>query len=122
MTIQANSRLVDGVMVVDLSGSITADGGSQELRNTVKNLAAQGNNKILLNLSKVDKVDSCGLGQLVRAYVTVRQAGGELKISNPSGAVHDLLQITKLCSVFDVQDNEASAIAAFATDRGVAAI
>jgi anti-sigma B factor antagonist len=121
VTIQENSRQVDGVTVLALSGSITAEGGSQQLRKTVKTLAAQGNNKVLLDLANVDKIDSDGLGELISAFTTLRQAGGELKLFNLSPEVHDLLQITKLSSVFDVQEDEASAIAAFEENRGAAA-
>jgi anti-sigma B factor antagonist len=120
VTIQENSRQVDGVTVLAISGSMTAEGGSEQFRNAVKSLAAQGNNKVLLDLSKVDKVDSEGLGQLVSAYTTLRNAGGDLKLFNLSPEVHYLLQITKLSSVFDIQEDEASAIASFEESRGAA--
>jgi len=110
---KANSRLVNGVTVVDLSGSITAEEGSLVLRNTVQELSAQGSRNILLNLGGVTRVDTSGVGELVNAFTSVRNAGGDLKLSNPTLEVHDLLQITKLCTVFDVQQDEASAIAAF---------
>jgi anti-sigma B factor antagonist len=121
VTIQANSRQVDGVTVVDLSGSITVDGGSQQFRDTVKSLLVQGRTKVLLNLGQIEKIDSDGLGELISAYTNLRQAGGELKMFNLSHEVHDLLQITKLCTVFDIQEDEASAIAAFEADRGAVA-
>ena len=113
MTMKANSRLVNGVTVVDLSGSITSDEGSRILRNTVQELSSQGSRSILLNLGEVTRVDTSGIGELVNALTSVRNAGGELKLFNTTREVHDLLQITKLCTVFDVQEDEASALAAF---------
>jgi len=121
VTIEANSRQVDGVTVIALSGSITAEGGSQQFRDALRKLCNQGSNKVLLNMSRVHKIDSDGLGQLIAAYTTMRQSGGEVKLCNLSPEVHDLVQITKLCTVFDVQDDEASAIAAFETSSGAAA-
>lgn len=113
MTMQASSRQVDGVTIVDLSGSITIDEGSEMLRKTVKGLSSQGNRKILLNLGGITGVDSTGLGELVSALTSLRNAGGELKLLNLTREVRDLLQITKLYSVFDIEEDESSAIAAF---------
>lgn len=113
MTMKASSRQVDGVIIVDLSGRITLGEGSVVLRDTVKDLSTKGNKKILLNLGDVTYIDSSGIGELVSAFTSVRNAGGELKLLNLTKKVHDLLQITKLYTVFDIQDDEASAIAAF---------
>jgi anti-sigma B factor antagonist len=110
---KASSRKVDGVVIVDLSGRITLGEGSVVLRDTVKDLSTQGNKKILLNLGDVTYIDSSGIGELVSAFTSVRNAGGELKLLNLTKKVHDLLQITKLYTVFDISDDEASAIAAF---------
>jgi anti-sigma B factor antagonist len=110
---KASSRQTDGVTIVDLSGSITLDEGSVVLRKTVKGLSSQGSRKILLNLAGVTCVDSSGIGELVSAYTSVRKNGGELKLLNLSSEVNDLLQITKLGAVFDVEDDEAAAIASF---------
>jgi anti-sigma B factor antagonist len=110
---KASSRKVDGVTIVDLSGRITLGEGSVVLRDTVKELSTQGNKKILLNLGDVTYIDSSGIGELVSAYTSVRNAGGELKLLNLTKKVHDLLQITKLYTVFDISDEEASAIASF---------
>ena len=112
MTMKTSSRQVDGITIVELSGSITLDEGSAVLRKTVKGLAQQGS-KIVLNLGGVTGVDSTGIGELVSAYTSVRNAGGELKLLNLTREVHDLLRITKLCTVFDIEDDETSAIAAF---------
>ena len=113
MTMKASSRTVDGVTIVDLSGRITLGEGSVVLRDTVKEISSQGNKKILLNLGDVTYIDSSGIGELVSAYTSVRNAGGELKLLNLTKKVHDLLQITKLYTVFDISDDEASAIATF---------
>ncbi len=113
MTMKASSRKVDGVTIVDLSGRITLGEGSVVLRDTVKEISSQGNKKILLNLGDVTYIDSSGIGELVSAYTSVRNAGGELKLLNLTKKVHDLLQITKLYTVFDISDDEASAIATF---------
>jgi len=113
VTMKASSRKVDGVTIIDLSGRITLGEGSVVLRDTVKDISSKGEKKILLNLGDVTYIDSSGIGELVSAYTSVRNAGGELKLLNLTKKVHDLLQITKLYTVFDVQDDEASAIAAF---------
>ncbi len=113
MTMKTTSRQVDGVTVVDLSGSITLDVGSAMLRKTVKGLAQQGSRRIVLNLSGVTAMDSTGIGELISAYTSVRNAGGELKLLNLTREVHELLRITKLSTVFDIQDDEPSAVAAF---------
>ncbi len=113
MTMKANSRQVNGVTVIDLSGSITSEEGSRLLRNTVQEISSQGQRNILLNLGEITRVDTSGIGELVSAFTAVRNAGGDLKFFNPTREVSDLLQITKLSTVFDVQEDEASAIAAF---------
>jgi len=110
---KASSRQVEGVTVVDLSGRITLGEGSVVLRDTVKDLSAQGHNRILLNLGDVSYIDSSGIGELVSAFTSIRTAGGELKLLNLTKKVHDLLQITKLYKVFDIQDDEAAGIGAF---------
>jgi anti-sigma B factor antagonist len=105
---------VDGVTIIDLSGRITLGEGSSVLRDLVRQTVAKGNKKILLNLGDVTYIDSSGIGELVSAFTSVRNAGGELKLLNLTKKVHDLLQITKLYTVFDVKDDEATAIQAFA--------
>jgi anti-sigma B factor antagonist len=110
---KASTRNVDQITVVDLSGRITLGEGSVVLRDTVRNLVGQGNKKILLNLGDVNYIDSSGIGELVSAFTSVRNQGGELKLLNLTKKVHDLLQITKLYTVFDVKDDEAAAIKSF---------
>ena len=113
MTMKSTNRQVNGVTVVDMSGRITLGEGSVILRETVKDLLAKGHKKILLNLGDVSYIDSSGIGELVSAYTSVRNQGGELKLLKLTKKVHDLLQITKLYTVFDIKDDEASAVQAF---------
>jgi anti-sigma B factor antagonist len=114
VSMKASTRQVDGVTIVDLSGRITLGEGSVVLRDTVKDLLGKGQKKILLNLGDVSYIDSSGIGELVSAFTSVRNQGGELKLLHLTKKVHDLLQITKLYTVFDVKDDEAGAISAFA--------
>jgi anti-sigma B factor antagonist len=108
---KVSSRQVDGVVIVDLSGRITLGEGSTVLRDTVRDLLSKGQKKILLNLAEVTYIDSSGIGELVSAYTSVRNQGGDLKLLNLTKKVHDLLQITKLYTVFDVKDSESAAVA-----------
>ncbi len=114
MSMKLNTRQVDGVTILDLSGRITLGEGSVQLRDAIRDLLGKGQKKILLNLADVNYIDSSGIGELVSAYTTVRNQGGELKLLNLTKKVHDLLQITKLYTVFDIKDDEASAIASYA--------
>lgn len=107
-------RRIDSVTVVDLAGRITLGEGATLLRETLRDLLAKGETQILLNLAEVSYIDSSGLGELVSGFSLVRKSGGDLKLLHLTRKVHDLLKITKLFTVFDVQDDEARAIAAFA--------
>jgi anti-sigma B factor antagonist len=111
---KASNRRVDGVTILDLSGRITLGEGSVVLRDQIRDLISKGEKKILLNLGDVTYIDSSGIGELVSAFTTVRNQGGELKLLNLTKKVHDLLQITKLYTVFDIKDDEATAIKSFA--------
>jgi anti-sigma B factor antagonist len=111
---KSSSRQIDGVTVLDLSGRITLGEGSVILRDTIRDLIGRGQKRILLNLGDVSYIDSSGIGELVSAFTTVRNQGGELKLLNLTKKVHDLLQITKLYTVFDIKDDEATAIKSFA--------
>ncbi len=113
MSMKASTRQVDGVTIVDLSGRITLGEGSVVLRDTVKDLLGKGQKKILLNLGDVSYIDSSGIGELVSAFTSVRNQGGELKLLHLTKKVHDLLQITKLYTVFDVKEDEAVAVKSF---------
>ena len=113
MTMKASNRQVGGITIVDLSGRITLGEGSVVLRDTIRDLVSKGKNKILLNLADVTYIDSSGIGELVSAFTTVRNQNGELKLLKLTKKVHDLLQITKLYTVFDIKDDEATAVQAF---------
>ena len=113
MSMKTSIRQVDGITIVDCSGRITLGEGSVILRDAVRDLLAKGQKKILLNLGEVTYIDSSGIGELVSAFTTVRNQGGDLKLLNLTKKVHDLLQITKLYTFFDVKDDEASAIKAY---------
>ncbi len=113
MSMKATVRQVEGVVVVDLSGRIKLGEGSSILRDTVKDLLSKGQKNILLNLGDISYIDSSGIGELVSAFTSVRNQGGELKLLHLTKKVHDLLQFTKLYTVFDVKDYEGDAIAAF---------
>lgn len=113
MSMNVQLRHVEGVTVLDLSGKITLGEGSVALRDSIRNALAAGSRKILLNLGDVNYIDSAGLGELVAAYTSVKNAGGELKLLSLSKKVKDLLVITKLLTVFDIKDDEKAAIASF---------
>ena len=113
MALAIASREVDGVTVVELSGRITLGEGSVQLRDAIRDLIGKGQKGILLDLGDVNYIDSSGLGELVSAYTTARNQGATLKLLKLTKKVHDLLQLTKLYTVFDIYDDEASAIASF---------
>ena len=111
--LRGTCRYVGEVSVVDFSGKITLGEGSSVLRRMVKDLLAEGHAKIILNLEDVDYIDSSGIGELVSGFTAVRNRGGELKLLNLTKKVHDLLQITKLFTVFDVYSDEHTAVRSF---------
>jgi anti-sigma B factor antagonist len=111
---KASTREIDGITIVDLNGRITLGEASAALRDTIRELVAKGNKKILLNLGEVTYIDSSGIGGLVSGFNLTRGQGGELKLVNVTKKVHDLLRMTKLDTLFDIKDDEATAIAAFA--------
>jgi len=113
VSMKASIRQVEGVTILDLSGRIKLGEGSSLLRDIVKDLLSRGQKNILLNLGDISYIDSSGIGELVSAFTSVRNQGGELKLLHLTKKVHDLLQITKLYTVFDVKDDEAAAIGAF---------
>jgi len=113
VTMTITSREVGGVTVLDLGGKITLGEGSVQLRDAVRGLIAKGTKKILLNLAEVNYIDSSGLGELVGAFTNATNQGAGLKLLKLTRKVHDLLQLTKLYTVFDIYDDEAAAIASF---------
>ena len=119
MSMKATIRQVNTVTVVDLSGRITLGEGCTQLRELIRDLLSKGHNKLLLNLADVTYIDSSGIGELVSGFTAVSNQGGKLKLLNLTKKVHDLLQITKLLTVFDVHEDEATAVASF--DKGAGA-
>ena len=113
MKMTASTRIVDGVTIVDLRGRLVLGEESAGLRDLVRDLVSRGNKKILLNLRDVNYIDSSGLGELVSAFTNMRSQGGELKLLNLTERVHDLLQITKLYTVFDITNDEATSVKSF---------
>jgi len=110
---QTSTRQVEDITIIDVSGRITVGEGNVMLRETVFGLLDKGNKKLLLNLHNVGYIDSSGMGELVRSYTTVKNQGGQMKLVNLSKRVQDLLQLTRLYSVFEIEPDEASAIESF---------
>ena len=113
MKMTTSIRQVGGVTIVDISGRIELGEESAAVRDLISDLLSEGHNKILLNLGDVHYIDSSGLGTLVSAFTSVRKQGGELKLLNLTNKVSDLMQITKLYTVFDIANDEASALQSF---------
>lgn len=113
MALHATHRDAGTVTVVDLSGRITLGDGSALLRKTIRGLLEDRREKIVLNLADVDYIDSSGIGELVSGYSAVRSQGGELKLLQLTKRVRDLLQITKLYTVFEVYNDEPAALRSF---------
>lgn len=113
MSLRATPREAGRTTVVDLSGRIVLGEGSALLRKTVRGLLEQNQTQLVLNLADVDYIDSSGIGELVSAYTAVKNQGGELKLLHLTKKVHDLLQLTKLYTVFDVHNDEAVAVRSF---------
>jgi anti-sigma B factor antagonist len=107
------ARTVGDVHILDCSGKITLGEGTMAVRNTVREILANGGKKIVLNLHDVNYIDSSGIGELVSSYTTVTNSGGQLKLLNLTNKIHELLQITKLLTVFQTFDDEKVALASF---------
>jgi anti-sigma B factor antagonist len=108
-----STREVSHVTIVDINGRITLGDETGQLRDTVRQLITQGKKKIVLNLAHVDYIDSSGVGELVSSFTTVRNAGGELKLLALTKKVQDVLYVTKLYTVFDIKDDEFTAVKSF---------
>ena len=113
MDMLTSTRQTGDVTIVDISGKIALGEESAKLRNLVLDLLREGHVKILLNLAEVHYIDSSGLGALVSAAASVRKQNGELKLLKLTNKVKDVLQITKLYTVFDVAEDEAAAVKSF---------
>jgi anti-sigma B factor antagonist len=118
VSMKATTRQVDSIIVIDVSGRITLGEGCTQLRQLIRDLLGKGSKYILVNLADVTYIDSSGIGELVSAFTAVSNQGGQLKLLNLTKKVHDLLQITKLYTVFDVHDDEAKAISSFEKATG----
>ena len=113
MSLRATHRDAGPVPVVDLTGRITLGESSTLLRKTIRTLLDDQRRKILLNLADVDYIDSSGIGELVSGFTAVKNQGGDLKLLQLTKKVRDLLQITKLYTVFDIFSDESSAVRSF---------
>jgi anti-sigma B factor antagonist len=113
MALTIESREVAHVTILDVHGRIILGDEIHTLRDAVRRLIAENKKKIILNLADVDYLDSSGLGELVSCFTTVRNAGGELKLLKLSQKVHDILFVTKLYTVFDIRDDEFTAVKSF---------
>jgi anti-sigma B factor antagonist len=114
VSVKLATRQVGDVTVIDASGRITLGEGASAFRDLIRDLSAKGDMKLLLNLGEVSYIDSSGIGELVSGFTTVTNHGGQLKLEGLSKRVKDLLQITKLYTVFEVFDDEASAVRSYA--------
>ena len=113
MELRATYRDAGVITVVDISGRITLGEGSALLRKTIRELLEEQRTKIVLNLADVNYIDSSGIGELVSAFTATKKAGGDMKLLHLTKKVHDLLQLTKLFTVFDVYSDEPTALASF---------
>ena len=113
MSVKLTTRQVGEVTVVDAAGRITLGEGASTFRDTLRDLASNGKKKLLLNLGEVSYIDSSGIGEMVSGFTTVTNAGGQVKLLNLTKRVKDLLQITKLYTVFEVFEDEAAAVRSF---------
>lgn len=119
MDMTTNIRKLRGVTLVDIGGRIELGEECAALRDLVRDLLAKGQKQILFNLDDVNYIDSSGLGHLVSAFTSVRNHGGELKLLNLSNAIENLMQITRLYTVFEIMDNEAAAVQSFSQSTAV---
>jgi anti-sigma B factor antagonist len=113
MPLKIAAREVGHVTILDVAGRIVLGDEIHHLREAVRGLVAEGKKKIILNLAEVDYIDSSGVGELVGNFTTVRNSGGELKLLNLTQKVKDVLHVTKLYTVFDIRDNEFTAVKSF---------
>lgn len=115
MALRMTDRDVNGITVLDIEGRIVLGEESNSFRERVKSLLAAGKKKIVLNMSNVSYIDSAGLGTLVATFHSARSQGATLKLANLGSKFREVLQVTKLMTVFDTYDNEAAAVQSFAT-------
>ena len=111
--ITITERQAGDVTILDLNGKVTIGEGSVALRTAIRRLLGEGKSKILLNLGGVGYIDSSGIGELVSSFTAVNKESGTLKLLNLTQKIQDLLAITKLLTVFDVYEDESTALASF---------
>jgi anti-sigma B factor antagonist len=104
---------VDGVSVVELEGRIVMGEESSSLREKLKSLVAAGKKKIVLNMANIKYIDSAGLGTLVAAHVSAKTQGASVRLCNLGQKFHEIMQVTRLLTVFDVYDTQAAAVSSF---------
>ena len=114
MSLKMSTREAKDIVIIDFSGRLTMGEACAAIRDEIHDQIANGTRKLLLNLADVTYIDSAGLGELTAAFTSVKNRDGHLKLLNLTKRVHDLMQITKLYTVFDVYDDEKKAIASFA--------
>jgi len=117
MSLKITSSEVEGVSLVALNGRIVLGEESTALREKLKSLNAAGKQKIVLNMAEIDYIDSSGLGALVAAHLSAKTAGASICLCNLGKKFHDVMQLTKLITIFDVYDTEAAAVASFSASR-----
>jgi len=113
MQLKLTKRTVDGILAIECNGRIVFGEESSLLRDEVKKAIAEGQKRIVLNLGEINYIDSGGLGTLVALHTTAHIAGGTIKLANLTKRVGDLMQVTKLLTVFDVRDSEYDALESF---------
>jgi anti-sigma B factor antagonist len=106
-------RKAKDIVVIDVDGKIVLGDGDVEIKQAVDSLLQKGSKHVILNLAKVPYLDSAGLGEIMRCFTALRRDGGDFKLLSPNHRIIDLLSITKLLNVFDIYDNEPSAIKSF---------
>ena len=116
MALYIVEKVVDGVMLLDLRGRITLGAETEALRTKLKQLLQAGHRHVILNLGEVTYLDSVGLSSLVVGFTSARKAGGDLKLLHLPRGVHQLLQITRLSTVFEVYEDLASAVESFQSE------
>jgi len=116
-SVKITERQVGKVSILDMEGDIRIGGSRIALRDAIRSLITQGQTQVLVNLARVERIDSCGLGELVSSFVTLTNGGGKIKLLNLSQRVREVMTITKLLTVFDVFENEQKAVESF--DLGV---
>jgi len=113
VALKMTNREVDGVSVVAMDGRIVLGEESTALREKVKSFLAEGKKKVVMNMDNVTFIDSAGLGTLVAAHTSAKSQGASLRLCHLGSKFKEVLQITKLLTVFEVYDNEAAAVASF---------